>query len=572
VTDKKLSEETLVTSFDGSERLDISKSLGGGLWASGAVSLDALRDYAGGPLNNFTATRVPDANDDSGDGYSVGSLWADVAAIAIAPAPLYYCADPAPGAAVWERITPFSTLYNSYMQLYATTRDPNVNDDANSLLFASQVWVNTATPSVWVSLDSTAGAAVWQKIYPTKTVLTGNTTVYARAGGSDSDSRSGLVDDDANAFATVAYALNRAMARYDADSNWTIVVNWDGTNISGQLGIYTSMTPSNSNITIDLNGANVAEGINVFSTTFGYMTINNVGVVGPVTYGDAVYVEGVSLQINNIEIAGSLNDITRGHFHAFGPLSVLGLVGSVKISGGGSACALAERGGHIEHYTTVDFDHNTVAFSHGAIRCITGGSFKVLSGAFSNVENTTGDKFFADQQSTIDLVNFVGTPASLSSIPGDAFGTVKGGSVVAGYLASGADTLNNFAATTDPTVNDDSGYGYSVGSRWINVATSGKPFLCTDATLGAAVWRLDVTGWSLGDSIIDEGGGLLGVDWTLVMRAPQIQLADPTVNDDSSTGSFRGGMWINTATSPKKVFLLADDTPGAAVWLQLALV
>ena len=41
--------------------------------------------------------------------------------------------------------------------------------------------------------------------------------------------------------------------------------------------------------------------------------------------------------------------------------------------------------------------------------------------------------------------------------------------------------------TVDPTVNDDSGDGYKVGSRWINV-TDNKEFVCLDNSAGAAVW------------------------------------------------------------------------------------
>lgn len=47
--------------------------------------------------------------------------------------------------------------------------------------------------------------------------------------------------------------------------------------------------------------------------------------------------------------------------------------------------------------------------------------------------------------------------------------------------------VNNYTATTDPTVNDDESEGYSVGSIWYNTATP-ESFLCTDATDGAAVW------------------------------------------------------------------------------------
>ena len=48
-------------------------------------------------------------------------------------------------------------------------------------------------------------------------------------------------------------------------------------------------------------------------------------------------------------------------------------------------------------------------------------------------------------------------------------------------------TLNNFTATTTPTVDDDAGDGYSVGSRWLNT-TTGQVFTCQNSTAGAAVW------------------------------------------------------------------------------------
>lgn len=51
--------------------------------------------------------------------------------------------------------------------------------------------------------------------------------------------------------------------------------------------------------------------------------------------------------------------------------------------------------------------------------------------------------------------------------------------------------LNNYAATTNPTVNDDSADGYSVGSRWVNTST-GTSYECVNATVGAAVWSLAV--------------------------------------------------------------------------------
>jgi len=53
----------------------------------------------------------------------------------------------------------------------------------------------------------------------------------------------------------------------------------------------------------------------------------------------------------------------------------------------------------------------------------------------------------------------------------------------------GADSsLDNMAAITDPTINDDINAGYSRGSRWINTVTN-KGFLCLDNSSGVSVWK-----------------------------------------------------------------------------------
>lgn len=48
--------------------------------------------------------------------------------------------------------------------------------------------------------------------------------------------------------------------------------------------------------------------------------------------------------------------------------------------------------------------------------------------------------------------------------------------------------LCNNTATAAPTVNDDAGDGYSVGSRWIDT-TNDKTYVLVDSTVGAAVWQ-----------------------------------------------------------------------------------
>lgn len=48
---------------------------------------------------------------------------------------------------------------------------------------------------------------------------------------------------------------------------------------------------------------------------------------------------------------------------------------------------------------------------------------------------------------------------------------------------------DNYAGTTTPGANDDEADGYSVGSVWVNIAsTPHEVYRCVDATEGAAVW------------------------------------------------------------------------------------
>jgi hypothetical protein len=46
----------------------------------------------------------------------------------------------------------------------------------------------------------------------------------------------------------------------------------------------------------------------------------------------------------------------------------------------------------------------------------------------------------------------------------------------------------NFSAAVAPTINDDSGDGYAIGSRWIDTALDDE-YVCLDSTVGAAVWK-----------------------------------------------------------------------------------
>lgn len=71
----------------------------------------------------------------------------------------------------------------------------------------------------------------------------------------------------------------------------------------------------------------------------------------------------------------------------------------------------------------------------------------------------------------------------------------------AGVTHEHAIPLHKLDATAAPTVNDDSGDGYTVGSQWCDT-TNDTVWECTDNTLGAALWkRLDTGGSGTGDVV-----------------------------------------------------------------------
>ena len=85
--------------------------------------------------------------------------------------------------------------------------------------------------------------------------------------------------------------------------------------------------------------------------------------------------------------------------------------------------------------------------------------------------------------SLIDIPTEV-APATLDP----SYAVFSGGSWGYSPLPAGG-ILNNYSALVDPTVNDDSGLGYAVGSEWANQNT-GDVFKLIDSTPGSAVWIL----------------------------------------------------------------------------------
>lgn len=165
---------------------------------------DILRAAAGAAAglewqkNNLAAAVAPTANEDSGDGYSVGSLWLDTTADKA-----YICLDATLTAAVWTEITQQASgiaesLIDAKGDLIAGSADntaarvavgsngsilraasgaaagiewqkndlaaaapPTVSDDTVAGYSVGSRWCDTTADKEYVCLDATEGAAVW---------------------------------------------------------------------------------------------------------------------------------------------------------------------------------------------------------------------------------------------------------------------------------------------------------------------------------------------------------------------------------------------------------------------------
>jgi len=107
-----------------------------------------------------------------------------------------------------------------------------------------------------------------------------------------------------------------------------------------------------------------------------------------------------------------------------------------------------------------------------------------------------------------------------------------------GGLVSPLAALNKWNATTAPTTSDDSGDGYSVGSRWIDT-TNDKEYVCLDATSSAAVWT-ETTGGGTGGT----------VDYILI--------------EDQKSSGTAGGTFTNGAWRTRDLNTEVVDTGGNA--------
>lgn len=108
--------------------------------------------------------------------------------------------------------------------------------------------------------------------------------------------------------------------------------------------------------------------------------------------------------------------------------------------------------------------------------------------------------------------------------------------------------LHKIDGTTAPTINEDAGDGYSVGSIWVDT-TNDKSYICSDSTVGAAVWQ-QFSGTGVGGTVTLTGAVTGSGTGTIATT-----IATPGTLNVSSTNS--------TATAHTHA-ITSSSAPGAA--------
>jgi len=124
-------------------------------------------------------------------------------------------------------------------------------------------------------------------------------------------------------------------------------------------------------------------------------------------------------------------------------------------------------------------------------------------------------------------------------------------------MANYVDLKHNYAATVAPAVTDDSGDGYAVGSRWIDVSAD-QAYVCLDASVGAAVWeQVDID-------------ALEFFQRTPTPTAISGNTIDASVQVDEYTWTVNGGVTFDVTNLPSgkawSATILLTYTSGTITW------
>ena len=419
--------------------------------------------------------------------------------------------------------------YEALKSNLSATTDPTATDDSGSDYTVGSRWINTTLDKEFVCLDATAAAAVW-----TETTVTGGGVPTSRnltagaglTGGGDlsadrtfdvvanpdgsivvnaNDVQVGVLASDAQHGSrgggsqhALAIALGAAGFMSGADKDKLDNIATGATN-----------TPLSDTDPVNVTKSAAAEGVATEAARQDHK--HDVDTAAAIELTDATNGEGTSTSLARADHTHAHGDRGGGSLHALAiALGANGFMSGVdkdKLDGI-AAGAVAEGAAGDTHAAIVTGNpHNLDAADVGAAPSSHVGAGgvahanAVAAGAAGFMTGADKDKLdnieaLAD---VTDSTNVAAAGAIMDSDISEAEGFMR--KTGAGAYEA---IKTNLAATTDPTTGDDSGDGYAVGSRWINV-TLDKEFVCLDATAAAAVWTETTGGGSGGGDVSGPG-------------------------------------------------------------------
>lgn len=143
--------------FHGSSGHSHDSSSGEGPKISLTTSISGVLPVANGgyaAIHNIGGGSAPTADDDTGDGYGVGSVWIDTSTNIA-----YVCLDATSTAAIWQQ--------TSKQNQYAGTVAPTVTNDNTQGYSLGSLWVDGVLQKIYVATNVSTGAAVWKQLEAT---------------------------------------------------------------------------------------------------------------------------------------------------------------------------------------------------------------------------------------------------------------------------------------------------------------------------------------------------------------------------------------------------------------------
>ncbi|RMH16936.1 MAG: hypothetical protein D6698_08995, partial [Gammaproteobacteria bacterium] len=516
-------------------------------------------------IKNAFTYAAPTASDDVNAGYEVGSIWTDAGSGTV-----YICEDATASAAKWSRINNAKTGI--------TTTDPTFANDAIGGYEVGSIWVNMVTKKVFMCVNSSPGSAVWVPLTSIKN------NVAATAPSNTDDSSAGYevgslwVDTAAQTVylcmdATASAAIWERLDNAKNNTAATSPTANDDLSAGYEVGSLWFDTGNNKVFVCQDNTTGSAQWVEIETTKIGVSAAN------PTATDDssAGYIIG-SLWVNtSTQKAFVCVDNTASAAVWQQLINAKGTVTTIPPTATDDSSAGYEPGSWWVNTTDNQFFICYDATAGAAVwERIDQPVMNVSASAPTASDDATKgyeagsiwvDTAAKKSYMCLDASNgaAVWKPMDTPKLGSGAFGPLVSDDSTKGYEIGSLfhnTTTNKFYVAADvtpgaavweliterkfttasvpPSGSDNSAAGFDVGSIWID-STAGHVYICRDLSTAVAQWeRIDNIPAS-------------------------VTTADPTSTDDSSAGYEIGSVWVNTTT--QKVFICVDDAVGAAVWI-----